>query len=256
MSDLKKIPTLIKKYELDLQYSRNKGYRIVGEEVKIRVLISDLVEQVLYFPDGLNEFSNLAHVQIEPLIHFVRRVERMLGITYSDDAFNFLIRDLQMTISRNLSHSYSKETYFKNKVTGTEEYDAVCEYAYSEWIKQSDDLEWIALAFLASNIFRGNPKVKDQQLRAAIDQMIQLFQDKTYVEIRDRSVFEKRLLAHIRPAYFRVKYGLTLNNLGIENIIRHDRQHKALIEAIKLAIKPVELFTGKNFPTNELELIS
>lgn len=256
MSDLKKVAAFIARYNLQLQYSRNGGYQIIGEEIQIRVLISNLVEKVLRFPDGLNEFSSIAHVQIELLIHFVRKIERSLSITYSDDAFNFLIRDLQIIISRNLSYSYPAKAYFHERVMNTKEFYAVREYAYPEWVKQSDDLEWMALSFLASNIFRGNPKEKDQQLQLAIKQMVELFQDRTYVEINDRQSFEKRLLAHIRPAYFRVKYGLMLGNLGIEDVVKKDESHAALLDAVKVAIKPLEALAGKTFPENELELIS
>ncbi|BDR57429.1 BglG family transcription antiterminator [Xylocopilactobacillus apis] len=256
ISDLKKVTSLLSSYNLRLEYTRSDGYQINGSELQIRILINDLVKRVLHFPNGLNEIDQLAQISIEPIIHFVHKVEKKLKIVYSDNAFNFLVRDLQLIISRNFSRSYEINPYFLGDVSDTKEYEIIKDNIYPKWLKQSDDLSWITLIFLSSNILRGMSQDTNEQLKTAVSQMVDIFQDLTYVKISDRKSFEARLFAHIRPAYFRMKYDLSLGSIGIEQVVSDDQEHRELLATMKKVIDPLESLVGSQISLDELELIS
>ena len=62
----------------------------------------------------------------------------------------------------------------------------------------------------------------------AIEKMVDQFEQDTLVKIPNRKAFDKQLLAHLRPAYFRVKYGMHLTNIGVDKVFKEDTWHKML----------------------------
>lgn len=84
------------------------------------------------------------------------------------------------------------------------------------WKLSKSYLEWFTLLFLTSNIFESKTTQNydsDQDLRKLISQMVENFQNQTLIMIDDREDFERRILSHLRPACFRIRFNLSLGSI-------------------------------------------
>lgn len=256
VSDLHKVKSLMGSYNLVLCYSRKNGYLIEGDEKEIRVLLNDVTEKMMTSAQGVVDIDDLSSVKIEPVIHFVHQIEVDLDVTYSDDAFQYITRVMQVTLARDIAHKNRQSRFFHNQVTAAEEYQLIKAALPEWWYTSQDATEWLTLIFMTGNTLHNSNETNDRELLSAVHQMVTKFEQKTLVFIQNRSDFERRLFLHLRPAYFRVKYGLPMKDVGIENVVNNDSSHRLLIKTIRQIISPIEKSAGRKFPNNEVELIS
>ena len=95
-------------------------------------------------------------------------------------------------------------------------------------------------SLLSANTIRGDVGVADADLVKAIQTMVAKFEQQTFIKITDQDDFVKRLLAHLRPAIFRVRYGLHLHDIGIGQVMAADSRHRFLVDTINAIIEPLE----------------
>lgn len=255
-NDLKNVKSFLTRNKLSLKYNRQDGYFIQGNELKQRFLINKLTSSLMRYTDSKSLISRLSKISVDEIIHFIRQVEEKIGVIYSDEAFNYLIYTSLMNIARNQSGKIKNSNYFFNQISDTREYKIISELVYPDWISCKSDIEWLSIIFLSANTIRGDFFLPDASIVHAVESMISSFEQQTLVEIADRQSFEKRLLAHLRPAIYRVKYGLHLNDIGITKIMNNEPRQKILVSTIRKIILPLEQLVGKKFPENEINLIA
>lgn len=124
------------------------------------------------------------------------------------------------------------------------------------WLTKDSDAEWLVILLLSSNTIRGDVGVADADLVKAIQTMVAKFEQQTFIKITDQDDFVKRLLAHLRPAIFCVRYGLHLHDIGIGHVMAADSRHRFLVDTINAIIEPLEKLTGKTIPEDERNLIA
>ena len=247
---------LEQKHKLLLKYTRASGYFIQGSEVEQRLILNDIVLSLQQYSDSQDVIARATCIGIEEIVHYAREVEEHIDVTYSDDAFVTLVNTLAINITRNLSGRVKDSDYFENKLSDTLEFASVKTITNSEWVGSESDLEWITLVFLSSNTLKGAFQDVQSSILLAIEKMVDQFEQDTLVKIPNRKAFDKQLLAHLRPAYFRVKYGMHLTNIGVDKVFQEDTWHKMLFETVKADLEPLEKLVGKSFPTEEVKLIT
>lgn len=255
--DIKQIRLFLEqKYKLSLKYTRADGYFIQGSEIEQRLMLNDIIVNLQQYSDSQDEIAKLSHIGIEEIIHYARKVEKHLDVTYSDDAFFTLVNVLAINVTRNLSEKAKNFNYFKNKLSDTLEFTSIMAVTNPKWVRSESDLEWITLVFLSSNTLEGAFQNVGSPILLAIKKMVDRFEQDTLVKIPNRKAFDKQLLAHLRPAYFRVKYKMHLANIRVNKAFQENTWHKMLFETVKADLKPLEELVGKNFPTEEIKLIT
>lgn len=255
-NDLKRVKGYLNERNLELNYTRQNGYFISGKELIQRNLLNDLIGELNKYTDLLVFVENYSRISLDQVIHYAKKVEEKVEVVYSDDAFQTLTYLLLFNILRNISGRERDKKYFQNKIKDTREYEVVSQLTDSKYIRSDSDYEWLTLIFLSSNTIHSNLNPLDSEILRAVKSMVDKFEEKTLVKISDRKDFDERLLVHLRPAIFRVKYGLHLNNTGLDDFIVGDTWQEYLVEIVEKIIFPLEKLTGVSFPTIELKLIS
>nr|WP_245986101.1 PTS sugar transporter subunit IIA [Vagococcus acidifermentans] len=128
----------------------------------------------------------------------------------------------------------------------------------TEWLLSESYLEWITLLFLISNIFEKKTTQEfdsDSRLKELIKEMVANFEKQTFITIKDKDNFERRILNHLRPACFRIKYNLSLGIYSLDSLIQ-DSNHAILCDLMKELIVPIENWLRRAFPNDELDLLS
>lgn len=255
--DIKNGNRYIEKYDLEILYTRKNGYELIGNEFNIRILLNDLVQKRRNFSQVFNPVEKLLIEKKDEIVHLVRTVEKNMNIRYADNSFDYIVDLISYTITRIKSNRVIDKTFFHNQVTGTIEFKTISDLLKDYLFLTKDDIEWITLLFLSSNTYENlkDDVNSDSLLKNHIDNMVLKFETQTLIEIDDKEIFKKRLFDHLRPAYFRIKYGLKLDDISTEEIMKGS-DHSILINIIKDLISPLEIQLGKTFPNDELELLS
>lgn len=255
-ADLKAVEKFLDKRDLQLKYTRKLGYFIKGPELTKRNVLNYLVTQLLLYDDGRSVVEQISQVTIEPVIHFIHSFEHAQKITYSDESFNFLMLIISINVTRNLSHLLENAHYFEHQIDDTQEFIKLRQLIPNEWITSNSDAEWLIILLLSANTIHGGINITNETLINVLQVMVDKFEQRTFIKIADQNDFVNRLLTHLRPAIFRVRYNLHLQDIGIDQIVISNSQHHFLMETISIIIEPLEKLTGKVFPTNERNLIA
>lgn len=258
MEDIKRTEPFIRNYSLTIRYNRMNGYQLVGSEHRILQLLSDLVKRYPIFRREMIRRKLAQDVSEEEIVHLIHNMEQMLHLSYSDESVDYLQTSARFLVSRGIKMS-DKHAFFPDDVTDTPEFRMLMILVHETgWSLSKSYMEWFTLLFLTSNIFESKTTQNydsDQELRKLISQMVENFQNQTLILIDDREDFERRILSHLRPACFRIRYNLSLGVYSIDSLIK-DSNHAILIDLMKELIIPIENWLNKAFPNDELDLLS
>jgi transcriptional antiterminator len=258
--DLKRAERFVSHYSLTIRYNRQSGYQLYGLETRVLQLLSDLVKQYAIFRQEEIKEQLAPLISEDEVLHLIHNMEQMLHLSYSDESIDYLQIAVRLSLQRSQSNSLSSEAIGQGDIRRTPEYKFLKVLLQdSSWqgIKESY-LTWLTLLFLTSNIFeRRTTQVfdSDAELRQLIHDMVSNFEKQTMIVVEDRDAFERRILGHLRPACFRIKYNLSLGVYSLDSLVQ-DSNHAILNELMKELIVPTENWLGRAFPNDELELLS
>lgn len=257
--DIKAANEWLKDFGLEITYSRVLGYEMNGEELIIRKFLTLLLEEILHMYKGQMYLKEIGQFDIETVFPLIEKIEAVLDIQYTDQS---LVRLpwLLLLNKRRLSQGNTLGTSWYNSVVDfkdTKEYEVIYSQLESFIHRDNRETEWLVLQFLTSNFQNASTNViHDKDLIAAIKEMIWLFEEKTYVTISNKKRLLERLAQHLRPAYYRVKYQLSLNSDWYIDYIEREENYTVLFEIIKEIIYPIERLTSRVFNQNEIALLT
>lgn len=105
-----------------------------------------------------------------------------------------------------------------------------------------------------NKLSQGNEdSVNVTDLMLAIREFLDLFEKKAAIELKNRDELASKLFLHLKPAYYRIKYDLTIRYFNIEKFYQ---EFESVFHLVKEALGPLEKFVGKSFPENEILMIS
>ncbi|WP_243299386.1 BglG family transcription antiterminator [Bacillus litorisediminis] len=257
ISDIKEAEELVKQYSLSIIYTRQDGYNIVGDELQIRRLLIEVVKSVLNFYKGYRYFEKFLQLDISETTEKIKHIEKYLNIHLTDESYESLPYIIELIFQRieqgNLLNAHFN--IYLDELADTEE------YAASEMLlKEGQDLPvteriWLTLQLLTSNVRSADLLTDEiiQDLKSAIKEMINCFEQKSCIFIADKEEILEKLMLHMRPAYYRIKYHLTLKNHFPEKIIE---EYRELNEIVAASIYPLENLIGEKLPPSEIAFIT
>ncbi|OCA87794.1 hypothetical protein A8F94_08095 [Bacillus sp. FJAT-27225] len=257
ISDLKEAADFIKSYNLSIVYSRTDGYDIEGEELQARRLLIEVVKSVLDFYNGHTYFEKILKLDISDMQKRISSIENTLNIHLTDESYETLPYIIEIIFTR-IGQGKLLDSDFNinvNELADTEEYSAS-----QMLIKENVELPkaeriWLTLQLLASHVRSADlltdRRIKD--LRTAIEKMIDDFERRSCTFMAGKEEIVEKLLLHMRPAYYRIKYHLTLKNQLSNQIIEEYSDLNGIVAA---SIKPLEDLIGEKFPPGEVVFIT
>lgn len=222
--DLKKVDQFIQSYYLTFKYDRIQGYQLEGSEHRIMQLLSDLVKRYPIFKRSEVAGNLSPQISKEEVIHLIHNMEEMLHLSYSDESLEYLRTALPLLLARaEVKTKLGTPDFFEGEVQYTPEHRFLSVLIKeTHWEITDSYLDWLTLLFLISNIFEKKTTQEfdsDFQLKELIREMVSNFEHQTFITIEDRENFERRILNHLRPACFRIKYNLSLGMYSLDSLI-------------------------------------
>lgn len=257
ISDLKKVKSLLEIMELSLKYTPLNGYFISGDEENIKRQIVLIVNKLMRIETKISILDTLIVDIREQVIHLISSFEKELNLKYSDTSFTTLF----YTVS--LSSLYFKKSKMvpkitKNKFEETEEYQFLVENIFDIGLsyRNNADIEWYTLLFLSSNTILNQLSPEDTDLYFSIKKLISIFEQKTSIKIKESNYLAKRLFLHLRPAIYRIKFDIPIEDIDIDISEMEKIEYKAIFNILTDSMDPIEKIVEKKVPINEIKLIS
>lgn len=254
-NDLREANNFVKPYSLRIEYNRLEGFSLLGSQDDIFRLATELVfgHTELLNDNVISRMnSNLTIAKNATIL--IMDIEQKFKAIFSDKYFKALKIIVQIILIQSLNHKYKKQN-IDSFIVQTNEYQYLKKHPL---LKDTDDqyLKWIALEILSSNVYdKSNLEYGPDEIQILkyIHQIVEGFKAKTLVNIEDQNQFEKRLMNHLRPACFRVKYNLP--SLGTI-ILPEENNHGILKKIISELVQPLEQWLNVKFPDNEIKMLT
>jgi transcriptional antiterminator/mannitol/fructose-specific phosphotransferase system IIA component (Ntr-type) len=256
--DLKNIKEMLKGEDLHLAYTRRGGYDLHGQEMEKRKWLIKLVREVLQMPNGkawLLSMTELSSDEVTLIQKRIEQAEKYLQVRFTDEILGelpYIFALLNRRIKRGqiLQHHELDHQDIRN----TREYQIAKElFGQDDW--SEPELLFIALQLLSSNLLSATPAEDEQtaRLTAAIDQMLQTFEQLACITFHEKEHLIERLLFHLRPAYYRIIYGIPFDNPMLDVVVK---EHGELHHLVKKSIHSFKVLLKKDIPESECAYIT
>lgn len=259
LSDLKAVQKSLEPYGLTNVYTRSQGYRIDGAEFDKRRLLIDVVSRILGMFGGADWIRRLAAVTDEELLRFRQRmenVERKLNLRFTDEKLESTTYALILILRRIRQQKKIGSFHIGYKeLSDTNEYRAVEELLADLDHIPTEERLFITLQLLTVNV-SSSEVLTDQSipaLRESIDKMLERFETLACLTLEDKELLVEKLLLHVKPVYYRIKYKLTLSNPLQETFIwdTFHEEFRDVHRLLKKSTAALETLIGCEIPEGE-----
>lgn len=261
LRDLRKVGEDVGKYDLELKYTRQKGYHFHGDEWNKRELLSVTLMNLAEIHDGINCISQFSKIDIDLVEVFKKRiglVEEKLNIQFTDDRLKVLPLLVILIIRRakrgkQISYNFKINDF---ELADTKEFLAAEHIIWDVDKISRNERVYLTLLLLTTNLSQANIlSVREMdKLKEALLQVLNNFEKISGLSVERKERLLERLLIHMRPAYYRIKYHLNLQTRFYQE--NKDSDLFSLFYLVKESSEPLENFFGEAIPDPELFLIS
>lgn len=254
LSDLKRAKHIASKYDLAIQYSRREGYLLQGKEFNIRRLLLSLVHLMLEMSNGKELMESIARIEQTELIDIHNRIEIIeneLGMKFTDEKIDMMPYVFSVILKRIHEGKLIKQTSMDyQQLSDTKEYRATEGILGDVEDIPLEERLYITLHLLSTNVYWSEHLTTDviPELTLALEKMLTLFEKSTCIVIQNKPQLLNKLLLHVKPAYYRIKYHLT-EVMEIEDPI--SEEFKELHHLVKKSTAPLSQFIGVKVPDSE-----
>ncbi|SFB00114.1 transcriptional antiterminator, BglG family [Lentibacillus halodurans] len=260
LKDLKEAQKFLDDYTLSIRYSRKYGYLLEGREFQIRKLLMTITYQIMFMHDGEKRLKELASIDDREVAEYhdrIENVENKLNLKFTDEKLETMPYVLILILRRiEKGHAINLFSIEYEELSHTKEYQATEEiFCNAEAIPMEERL-FITLHLLTTNVYSTEFQAEEDvipNLMPAIDNMLRLFEKSACIYLQDRNQLLDKLLQHVKPAYYRIKYQLS-DTISPQDLLSHE--FKELHHLVKRSIKPLADLIGSRIPDNEITYIT
>ncbi|MEJ9217548.1 BglG family transcription antiterminator [Paenibacillus glucanolyticus] len=275
LKDLNSVRQEIEGARLKVTYDRKRGYGVQGQERDKRKLLNYYFGQIFgnasweqaLDPNQESESHELTAVlfprmesgDLKRVYRLISDSEITLGVDLTDEMlFNLTARFLLYIRRIQAAQWISIDEDERSVLHRTPEFEAAARIA--EGLGPlfgisfpDEEVCYFAMHLLGARVNRmeqvtGSEEVL-KQLRQVTQQMIDDFQRYACVFLPNREAMEEHLLVHLKPAYYRILYGLDLENPLLENILT---KYREVFELTRRSAAPFERLVGRKLDDNEI----
>lgn len=277
LSDIKKVKIKLKVYELDLAFDYKKGYFILGSETnQRRILINYLAsinlfdfkkifEKLVIKEESLeNLFEQmLKQEELKIIYKILLECEKHFGFEFTKDSLDHLSIHLLIFIKRfTKGKTIEIDPVEQSVLKTTREYKAsifIKNLIEKEFLIEfpKEEIAYITTHLLGLKMNHFSPKEalddEDHKIKNIINLMVDDFQRYACLEFQEKNLLKENLFIHLKPAYYRIKYGLDVENPISETI---KTKYKEIFILTKKVIFHLENALSKKVKDNEIAFIA
>lgn len=276
LADLKKLKIDSNKYNLTVHFNRKEGYRISGNEQSKRNLLilslsqiisrngwDYLISQVKYIMREMrSEKDTLERETLHTIQNILANCEEFLGVQYTDEVLENLSVYMYLFHRRILKGKYVEmEEAEKNVLKESKQFEAA-KYIAKQFERAFvvkfpiDEIYYITTHLLGAkvnyqeNVFEKNTM---DEIHSIVDCMIKDFQHYACVIFQDLNGLSTDLYLHMKPAFYRVKYGIEIENPLLNTI---QENYKEVYFLTKKVIHHFEEYVRRTVSDDEIAYVT
>ncbi|MFQ3545622.1 BglG family transcription antiterminator [Halobacillus rhizosphaerae] len=261
---------------LQLYYQQGSGYRLKGPEAARRTILSNILALIFSHSDWQN-VRNEVHKMIQPgadtwaqetdrrrsVKSLLFEAEKELGLTLTDEMVEILSLQILMITKRMEVEEYIRVQQAEKQVLKqTKAYQAsllITNKLKDLWGTPfpEDEVCFITMNLLGSKVQHDDfSRYTEQELsglKEVVQKMIADFQLYSCVVFDDKKGLEENLISHIKPTFYRLKYGVQIAN-DLAGTIQET--YPDIFDLTKRVMKHLEVYVGKPIPDEEAAYIT
>ncbi|KAF1305139.1 BglG family transcription antiterminator [Candidatus Enterococcus willemsii] len=258
MNDLKQVENEING-GIKIQYTRKKGYYLVGNEGDIRyqlikMIIQDFTNsQNIFLYDYFIHYEKLTDKnQIES---FLRECMQYFDIQLVENRFQELVYMLAFLIPRfsqnwdEFYNQYNFQTFFLMK-----------EYKFAETLLQKfgivNEHSYLYLSGWILGMSIGNYHQKNVDfsiINELVQRIVQRFESLSGIRFKNHEQVIEQLFSHLRPTYYRLFFKLPIVNMLNKKI---QTEYSHLYRIVEETMKPISELFGYMIPEEEISFLT
>lgn len=247
--------------EIQITYARNEGYGLKGKEWELRKQILRTIETVKPMYNGeyfLRKYIGIADETIDKYQSIIESAEELLNVKFTDDRIEHLPYILALIARRiDQGHIIQESFHIRNSMLSDTQEFMVASKIFDNWTGIPDQEKlFVTLQFLTTNVFSGDLLTEklSKKLFDVVEACLQRFERKACLTLNHKEKLKQRLVLHLKPAYYRIKYHLSLK-MNVDKF-HFDEKQNALKGIVYEAFQPLQQFIGEKIPDEEFEFIS
>jgi len=256
---VKKTKVYLEENDLSLNFNRKKGYHILGDEWDKRMLLFRSIIKIYkkYGENVTGQMMETSQTYINAVKQDIITIENYLNVKYVDEEFYPLVHFIAAVLLRIKQGKFieSNRIHDKSDIKNTSTYQAL-NYLIIDFIEfSSDERVFIALQLLSTNT-RDKNNITDKELSSlknALWEFLTEFEIHTFLVLKDKKELLQKLINHFRPAYYRIKYNISIRNVLYDRI---QTEYRVLHNFVRGSIKPLEAFFQTTIKDNEIAYIT
>lgn len=278
LEDIKTIKKEIELDQLEMYTDRKKGYHIVGKEMDVRKTITQYLS-IVTPTDNWYSLLDQPHVNgadlpqtysifdvkaLHHIHHLLAEYEKQFNIEIIDDVLNSLVLWFHCFIKRmEQGATVQVDPIEKEIIETTEIYLGVkrlCQHLFANITNAVDKKEesyYFAKYLLSAKVNYDLTPYKEnsvmQSLIDVVEKMVTDFQLYAAVEFDEPEQIMENLLLHLKPAYYRIKYGIKLENTLRDSV---KQTYPEVFHITKQVMKHFEALIEQTVDDNEIAFIA
>ncbi|WP_175074267.1 BglG family transcription antiterminator [Terribacillus sp. AE2B 122] len=253
LQDLKRIREVLSEKLIELNYTRKNGYSVSGEECKIRKLFIEEIKRVLATQFGFSILCRLEFLNGQEIFFLRQRLinmEKKLSIALTDEQIDDLPVVLYFLIQRMKHSTASWQTEFD--LADIEQSDEIQTLKHMFWDSHLDDKDktYLALQILSSNMLESVLAISSSnELSLAVRTAIDMIDIQLATNLLDKTELMTKILLHLRPAIYRMRFHLPIQNPLTDQFIA---EFPAMFAIVSKSVYPIEKCIGASISKEEL----
>ncbi len=255
--DIKELTRILVKESIYLDYSRQTGYILVGDELKIRQLlfrwiISDFsLENRFVYTFYLKYFRQ---IELENVISDIQKLNEPFGIHFVEDRFAEFSCFFLLILNRMKDYSL---TYH---IDGEFNFEQFKEYRFAKCLYDTFDLQkekelsYLCAWVLGQSIGNLNEETPDRSLILEIvEGIIRRFEKLSGLAFLERNKVLYQLYGHFRPCYYRLVFKFPVVNQLVSKI---KSEYRDIFYLVSETVKRNDGVFSTDIPEDEIAYLT
>ncbi|WP_313469109.1 BglG family transcription antiterminator, partial [Carnobacterium sp.] len=255
LSDIKKLREKCKYYNVQLKYTRAKGYYLEGKELDKRRLASQSISFLLQTTIGSWALNYVTQewgeeLKLLNLKDFIKQLAAEAKIRLVEDRLTEIVGLIYFVYLRQkrVKILFTKEEKAVLKNSGVDQISKTILTQFFNLPYSENEASFLTMTLLG--IAEGNLSLyKDEKLFQLASDIINNMEKVAVIEFENKETLQESLYMHIVPTYYRLLFGMKLENSMVNQI---KREHKDLFGFVKKALEPLQKMVKRDIPDEEI----
>lgn len=259
-SDMKRVNQFCQDFRVQISYSREQGYHLIGAEEDKRNLILKAISLLSIKPNAREKFKlifNEHHEedQFELYQRILRELENRFSFVFIEERLFEFIYLLQMIHIRQKQGKWVKIYSDTNSFLEQTSLFKVAKCVQDRFglSIHNEELAYLTIQLLGICQGRLSSTNENDPLLNLTEQILNGFERYASINLVDKEKAIESLYHHFKPAYYRMLFKTPITNSLLSDI---KKEHYYLFTVVKEVMKPIEEMLNISIPEDEIGFLT